>query len=61
MAGRWRRSPTDGSIGSQVDELLELPSLQRLAREKIAELEACSCPLSLCAEQLPYCLLVTAP
>lgn len=39
MAGRWRRSPTDGSLGAEVDELLELPSLQRLAREKIAELE----------------------
>ena len=41
MAGRWKRSPTDGSTGTQVDELLELPSLQRLAREKITELEVC--------------------
>ena len=42
MVGRWRRSPTEGSSGAQVDELLELSSLQRLAREKIAELEVSS-------------------
>ena len=39
MVGRWRRDPKEGSSGAQVDELLELSSLQRLAREKVAELE----------------------
>lgn len=44
MAGKWRKNMAEGSSGAQVDELLQMSSLQRLAREKISELEVRVCP-----------------
>eukprot|EP00891_Asterochloris_glomerata_P000840 jgi/Astpho2/840/Aster-x0042 len=39
MAGRWRKNVAEGSDGSRVDELLQLSTLQRLARQRITEME----------------------
>ncbi|KAK9805333.1 hypothetical protein WJX73_003237 [Symbiochloris irregularis] len=39
MAGKWRKNAVEGTSGSQVDDLLQMSSLQRLAREKVSEME----------------------
>ena len=44
MAGKWRKNMAEGISGHQVDDLLQMSSLQRLAREKISEMEACPLP-----------------
>ena len=36
---RWRKNVSEGSDGSRVDELLQLSTLQRLARQRITEME----------------------
>ena len=39
MAGRWRKNVKEGMSGQEADELLQMSSLQRLARDKISEME----------------------
>ncbi|KAL0054577.1 hypothetical protein WJX82_011171 [Trebouxia sp. C0006] len=39
MAGRWVKNMNQGTEGSEVDDLLQLSYLQRLARQKVAEME----------------------
>lgn len=39
MAGRWQKNFMEGTSGNKVDELLQVSSLQRLARERIVEME----------------------
>ncbi|KAK9819872.1 hypothetical protein WJX72_003491 [[Myrmecia] bisecta] len=39
MAGRWRKNFSEGSSGAEVDELMQVSSLQRLARARISEME----------------------
>ena len=45
MAGRWRKNFQEGTSGAKVDELLQVSSLQRLARERIVEMEVRIAPL----------------
>lgn len=44
MVGKWRKHPAEGTSGAPVDDLLQMSSLQRLAREKISEMEVCRPP-----------------
>lgn len=39
MAGKWQKNFTEGTSGSKVDDLLHVSSLQRLARERIVEMQ----------------------
>ncbi|KAK9866514.1 hypothetical protein WJX84_008779 [Apatococcus fuscideae] len=39
LAGRWVKNPTEGTSSSEVDSLLKISSLQRLARQRISELD----------------------
>ena len=39
MGGKWQKNFTEGTSGAKVDELLQVSSLQRLARERIVEME----------------------
>lgn len=39
MAGKWRKSLTEGNSGDAVDGLLDMSTLQRLARQRIVEME----------------------
>ena len=41
---RWVKNLNQGTDGAEVDDLLQLSYLQRLARQKVAEMEV-SCPL----------------
>ena len=47
MGCRWTKNVNQGSDGSMVDDLLQLSNLQRLARQKIVEMEVCTAPRSL--------------
>lgn len=49
--GHWRKSTTEGLSGEAVDDLLQVPSLQRLAHNRVTELEVCH-PLSPTASSL---------
>lgn len=42
MAGKWQKNFTEGTSGAKVDDLLHVSSLQRLARERIVEMQASS-------------------
>lgn len=59
MVGRWRRDAAEGISGSAVDDLLQMSPLQRLAREKITELEVpChTCPALLLSHGLLCCII----
>lgn len=39
MAGKWQKNFTEGTSGAKVDDLLHVSSLQRLARERIVEMQ----------------------
>ena len=41
MVGRWRKDPIEGIPGTEVDNLLQMSHVQRLARDKITEMEVC--------------------
>ena len=45
MAGKWQKNFTEGTSGSKVDELLQVSSLQRLARDRIVEMEVLHPPI----------------
>lgn len=46
LAGFWQRNFTEGTSGAKVDELLNVSSLQRLAREKTMEMQVSVLSLS---------------
>ena len=41
MCCRWVKNLNQGTEGVEVDDLLQLSYLQRLARQKVAEMEVC--------------------
>ena len=55
MSGRWRKDAQEGVPGHRVDDLLQMSPLQRLAREKITEMEVSysTCIIMSCHCQWP--------